>query len=184
MRSRKRSSTEVRSLIRETWSLSSTMMRANTFVFAQERFDKRRTQVENVGRVRDDWQQDRAEHISWIWLALTQPSEIVLNNQVSGNEVYLLGAPRNDHARPIARYYVSVRPIKGGQRLFKTAYPISQTQMGTTPGGAGQGRSIRFIDAQARVIEAQREGPGGSFPRPFALASLCPAAMNLTINPY
>jgi hypothetical protein len=94
----------------------------------EERFDKRRKRHEAEDRIREEWDQARAEHIPWIWLALTDPSEIVRNTKVDGNEVYLLGFPRKDPIRPSSRYYVSVKPIQGGKRLFKTAYPIQQKE--------------------------------------------------------
>jgi hypothetical protein len=94
--------------------------------FRQERFDKRRKRHDGEEAPRDVFDPERARYISWILVALTDPSEIVRNTQEPGNEVYLLGSPRNDLIHPRQRYYVSVKPIKGGQRLFKTAFSIDR----------------------------------------------------------
>ncbi len=98
--------------------------------FREERFDKRRKTHAGEEKVREEWDQARAEHIRWIWVALTAPSLIVHNNQVEGNLAYLLGYPRGNTNRPSRRYYVSVRPTSrdGKRAIFKTAYPISQEQ--------------------------------------------------------
>jgi hypothetical protein len=98
--------------------------------FHDDRFDKRRKLHEREEKVRDHWDQERAEHIPWIEPALTTPTFIVQNNQVRGNLSYLLGYPRNNQIRPAKRYYVSVRPMndRGTRVKFKTAYPITQRQ--------------------------------------------------------
>lgn len=94
--------------------------------YAEDRFDKRRKRAEREERVREVWQQDRAEHLLWVLPALVRPVEIVENNQVRDYEAYLLGYPRSNPVRPSPRYYLSVRPVGPKRRLFKTAYPCDQ----------------------------------------------------------
>lgn len=72
------------------------------------------------------WNQERAEHIGWIHLALTAPTEIRWNHQNPLNQAYLLGFPTNNPVRPIKRYYVSVKPKGPEKVVFLTAFPISQ----------------------------------------------------------
>jgi hypothetical protein len=72
------------------------------------------------------WCQERAEHIAWIHLALTDPTEIRWNHQDPRNQAYLLGFPTNNPARPIKRYYVSVEPKGPKKVVFLTAFPIQQ----------------------------------------------------------
>lgn len=98
--------------------------------FREERFDKRRKRVEGEKRTREQWDQQRAEHILWIMPALIAPSLIVHNNQQQGNLAYLLGFPTGDFKRPRARYYVAVRPLnpQTTRVQFKTAYPIDQRE--------------------------------------------------------
>lgn len=93
----------------------------------EERFDKRRKRTEGEERVREEWDQARAEYIPWILTALRAPCFIVRNNQQPGNQVYLFGDPRGAH-RPRRRYYVSVTPAGRRRAVLKTAYPISQEQ--------------------------------------------------------
>ena len=90
----------------------------------EERFDRNRKKFAGEDLTRDDFDQSRAERISWIWTTLTNPSEIVRNKKVPKNEVYLLCFPENDMIRPYDRYYLSVKPIGERQRLFKTAFPV------------------------------------------------------------
>jgi hypothetical protein len=98
--------------------------------YHHDRFDQRRKRAQQELQVRDFWDQERAEHILWLWPALTAPSLIVRNNQVRGNLVYLLGFPTGNTSRPDRRYYVSVRPLDDPvtRVRFKTAYPINQRQ--------------------------------------------------------
>jgi hypothetical protein len=94
----------------------------------EERFDKRRKRAEGEDRVREYWDQSRAEHILWLLPALTAPSLIVRNNQQEGNLAYLLGYPTGNHTRPSQRYYASVTPKSPKRAIFKTAYTITQEQ--------------------------------------------------------
>jgi hypothetical protein len=71
------------------------------------------------------WDQERAEHIGWIYVALTDPTEVRWNHQNPKNQAYLLGFPSNN-PRPMRRYYVSVEPKESQKVLFLTAYPILQ----------------------------------------------------------
>jgi len=100
--------------------------------YHEDRFLASQRRVEGAERIRDRWEQVRAEHILFILPALTDPSYIVPNNQVKGNLAYLLGFPTNDLNHPLIRYYVSVRPMneKATRVKFKTAYPIAQWQWG------------------------------------------------------
>jgi hypothetical protein len=108
------------------WTIEFEEDYASHVCFAEERFDKRRKRSEGEARTRDHWEQERAEHILWIYAALTAPVRIVLNNQQPGNHAYLLGYPKNNLARPTQRFYASVKPLSNHRGLFRTAYPITQ----------------------------------------------------------
>ena len=63
-------------------------MRAGTSVSQRDYED--RTNKERV-----HWDQERAEHIGWIHLALTDPTKVRWNHQNLRNQAYLLGFPSN-----------------------------------------------------------------------------------------
>jgi len=98
--------------------------------YCEERFDKRRRRAGQEARVRDYWDQSRAEHILWILPALLTPSLIVRNNQQEENLVYLLGYPAGDFKHPRHRFHASVKPARpqANRVTFKTAYTIRQEQ--------------------------------------------------------
>ncbi|WP_435011230.1 hypothetical protein P12x_002533 [Tundrisphaera lichenicola] len=73
------------------------------------------------------WEQDRAECLEWLRVALVDPGEIRPNHQQPAHEAYLLEVLQDQIvAKYPAYYYVSVKPDKLNNRvILLTGYPVN-----------------------------------------------------------
>jgi hypothetical protein len=74
------------------------------------------------------WNQERAERIAWIEIALTRPNRVHPDEKIQTNQKYLLYVQPEAVEQDAEYYVVIVRVLNPKTVAFLTAYPISHSK--------------------------------------------------------